>query len=347
VSAPEAPSKQQGVYDVWLYEFIAEVDPGTPERVESLPVVVRVTFTNLWELAGGDPREREYAERGGRVAWHIVCQKIAVEAERLRMREKLVITVDSEEYKGIDPARVMVEPKRWFDLQPSGGERRECFISCGQQTAEERGLGEQIAALVREKTGYGGYFAQQQTSLEGVSKHIFEAIHSADAFIAVMHRRDVFNDRDAEYRGSVWVEQEIAIAAFMQQALGRGMPARAYVQRHIRMEGVRGFILLNPIEFESSEDVLNDLEQWLPVLLKPGKATAETVLRPEQELEIIKAASSHYKKTGELMSLLSSLSISARDKRRLHQVSVNVVRRERGQEEYVVPGAKLEEYYPE
>ena len=81
-----------------------------------------------------------------------------------------------------------------------------------------------------------------------------------------MHRRDQIPSSPTEFRGSVWIEQEIAIAAFLVQALSHPLPARAYVEAGIRTEGVRGFILLNPVEFATSEEVLADLEDWLPSL---------------------------------------------------------------------------------
>jgi len=39
------------------------------------------------------------------------------------------------------------------------------------------------------------------------------------------------------------------------------------VQQGIRREGVRGFILLNPMEFQSSAEVLSDLETFWPELV--------------------------------------------------------------------------------
>jgi len=77
-----------------------------------------------------------------------------------------------------------------------------------------------------------------------------------------MHRRDRLNTQPVAYRGSVWVEQEVGIAAFLVQSLGLRLPARVYVQKGIIREGVRGFILLNPIAFETAEEVIADLEDF-------------------------------------------------------------------------------------
>jgi hypothetical protein len=349
VSSPGRPWKEQRLANVWRYTMSIECDPGAPSKTETAGVAVRFRYLDLMALVGGRPEEEQYAEKGARIAWHIACERLAAQAEQLSHDAEFQFTVTSEEYPGIDPDRIEIEPGRWFEVKQGPSSRPgKVFISCGQQTAEERELGERIATLVHDRTGLEGYFAQQQASLDGVSKNIFRAIHTADGFVAVMHRRDSLSGGVAgEHRGSVWVEQEIAIAAFMTQALDLGIPARAYVQRGIRREGVRGFILLNPVEFEMSDEVLRDIEAWLPALVLPGKSpSGTTTLRPEEEIAIIKAASDFYKRSGEPMTYLRGLSIPTSEKRRLHQMVVNVVRRERGQEAKVVSQEKLEEYYP-
>src|SRR5690242_13573139 len=96
------------------------------------------------------------------------------------------------------------------------------FISCGQFRKEEIALGEDLANAVSELTPFKGYFAQQQKTLDGLSRHIFHALNDACGFVAVMHHRGTVKTLDSEHlRASVWVEQEIAIAAFLRQALDR------------------------------------------------------------------------------------------------------------------------------
>ena len=116
-------------------------------------------------------------------------------------------------------------------------------------------------------TGLDGYFAEYQSSLEGLTANIFNSLYESAAFIAVMHRRDGLLPDGKHFRGSVWVEQEIAIASFMVQTLGTSLPSRAYVQEGIPLEGVRGFIILNPIVFNTNQNILADLESWLPSLI--------------------------------------------------------------------------------
>src|SRR6185436_8355806 len=102
--------------------------------------------------------------------------------------------------------------------QHNSGSNR-IFISCGQVSAEEVTLGKEIERLVNSLPGFQGYFAQSQNSASGVTEHILKALHESSALICVMHRRGEVsgNDGKAFHRGSVWIEQEIAIVAFMEQ----------------------------------------------------------------------------------------------------------------------------------
>jgi hypothetical protein len=135
------------------------------------------------------------------------------------------------------------------------------FISCGQYTDQEKSLGIAIANTVKEMTGCEGYFAENQNSLQGLTQHIFVALSRAAGFIAVMHHRGhVETPAGKHVRGSVWVEQEIAIAAFLTQAQGRNLPVLVYIQRGIEREGVRQQLRLKPVEFETEEEVLEDLK---------------------------------------------------------------------------------------
>lgn len=146
-------------------------------------------------------------------------------------------------------------------------ERPIVFISCGQSTDAERKLGKQIAKLVEETTGCCAYFAEKQRSLDGVTDHILKKLRSAVAFVAVMHPRgNVSNPHTGEkwVRGSVWVEQEIAIAAFMSQALEMPIEVIAYIHNDIPREGLRDKVLLNPRPFDNDSEVVTHLEEFLP-----------------------------------------------------------------------------------
>lgn len=71
------------------------------------------------------------------------------------------------------------------------GEKPIIFISCGQQTEPEKQLGTAIAQLVRDLTPFEPYFAEYQTSLEGLSKHVLGALNRCIGFVVVLLARGI------------------------------------------------------------------------------------------------------------------------------------------------------------
>lgn len=143
------------------------------------------------------------------------------------------------------------------------------FISCGQRTEPERQLGRDICALVRELTPFRPYFADNQSTLEGLTSNILQALDRASGFIAVYHRRGLVAFSDAPdaarfHLGSVWIEQEVAVAAYLTQVAGRSFPVAAFVEDSIQREGMREQLLLNPHSFTTPTDVLAILRALLP-----------------------------------------------------------------------------------
>ena len=134
------------------------------------------------------------------------------------------------------------------------------FISCGQYSDDEISLGNAVEAMVRSETPFEPYFAEQQNSLEGLTGHILAALGRSAGFIGIMHSRgDVATPGGQVRRGSVWVEQELAIAAFIQYFLKRPLEVAMYLQRSIAREGMRQQLRLKPIEFDQPSQVLGDL----------------------------------------------------------------------------------------
>jgi hypothetical protein len=151
-----------------------------------------------------------------------------------------------------------------FSGRASSPEESLIFISCGQFTEQEKSLGKQIAATVSTLPNCKGYFAENQNSLLGLSVNIFKALDRASALIAVMHNRGLVQTPSGAYiRGSVWVEQEIAIASFLAHTRQDELPVLVYIQKGIEREGVRQQLRLAPVEFETEDEVLEDLERQI------------------------------------------------------------------------------------
>jgi hypothetical protein len=158
--------------------------------------------------------------------------------------------------------------------------KKTVFISCGQSLESERALGKRAAELVRNLTPFEGYFAENQSDLKGVTESILSRLYDSVGFIAIMHHRGTVSGLErTTTRASVWIEQEIAIAAFMGQILKRPLRIVSYYQQGIELEGVRQFILLNPKPFKNNEDVLEDLK----TVLREWKTPLYQSLTPQQQ----------------------------------------------------------------
>ncbi len=148
------------------------------------------------------------------------------------------------------------------------------FISCGQFTDAEKRLGKRIAEVVRTMTHLDPFFAEEVQDLNGLDANILRALHECVAFITVLHPRGQLTrpDKSVLTRASVWIEQEIAIATYIQQIENRPLPIIAFKHKSVSREGIRDLLHLNPIEFTDEEEVLLELpkrlESWKS--LKPS-----------------------------------------------------------------------------
>ena len=142
---------------------------------------------------------------------------------------------------------------------------RSIFVSCGQFTDAEKTLGEAIAKMVRAVTGFGAFFAEGVQDLNGLDSNILEALRNTVGFITVLHPRGtiVRPDGTTHVRASVWIEQEIAIATYIQRTEKRSLPIIAFIHESVSREGLRELLHLNPIPFSNEVQVLTALQERL------------------------------------------------------------------------------------
>jgi hypothetical protein len=142
------------------------------------------------------------------------------------------------------------------------------FVSCGQRTEDEKRLGSDICELVTATGVFTPFFADEQSDLNGLHENIMGALERAVGFIAVMHPRGdvVIPGRNTPLltRASVWVEQEIAIAAFINRGRKQKIPTAVYRHASVGREGMRDLLHLNPVTFETNEEILAHLQIRLP-----------------------------------------------------------------------------------
>lgn len=174
------------------------------------------------------------------------------------------------------------------------------FISCGQYLEREKKLGLTIKQLVELRTPFDGYFAEDQSSVNGLVANILERLYNCAGFICVMHPRGtVTNDKGCQtVRASVWIEQEVAMIAMVQQLVREDkndLRVAAYAHKSIHLEGIRTLLHLNPIAFDTDQEILADLEQKLPKW-QLGQASAMKTMkwhRYEQEMQRLKGTPEH------------------------------------------------------
>ena len=154
--------------------------------------------------------------------------------------------------------------------------KQSVFISCGQFTLAEKRLGRQIADVVKSLTDLEPFFAEDVQDLNGLDVNILGALRNCVGFITVLHPRGTITrpDGSVQTRASVWIEQEIAVATYIQRVEKRSLLIIAFKHAAVDREGIRDLLHLNPIEFTDETEVLaalpERLKSWTPLLKTSG-----------------------------------------------------------------------------
>lgn len=133
------------------------------------------------------------------------------------------------------------------------------FISCGQRTAEEKGLGDSCKKHF-EGRGFFVYLAEAVQSLEALTENIFYHLKNSEYAIFIDCAREPL-DKD-KFRGSMFVNQELAIAAFLN------IESRVFHEEGVIREGVAEYLIAKPVLFKSRPQFLGKLrrqtKEWRP-----------------------------------------------------------------------------------
>lgn len=151
-----------------------------------------------------------------------------------------------------------LESRAAKEMQSS--EPKIIFISCGQSTEAEIQLGTQIFSMVKS-FGFEPFFAEKVQNLDGLNSSILRKLSECAAFITVLHPRGEIKTPKGEtiVRASVWIEQEIAIASYIQLIEKRELPVIAFAHEDVSREGLRTLLHLNPTKFKTEQDVISKL----------------------------------------------------------------------------------------
>lgn len=136
--------------------------------------------------------------------------------------------------------------------------KAKVFISCGQSKPREKSIGNSVAKILNE-SGFEAYFAERVTSLTALTEHIFENLRSSEYFISIDFKRDLL-EKNGVFRGSLFVNQEIAIAAFLK------IPGIGFYEKGVKCEGVVRYQIYNPKEFEDGTQIIgflkDEIKEW-------------------------------------------------------------------------------------
>jgi hypothetical protein len=133
------------------------------------------------------------------------------------------------------------------------------FISCGQQT-EELSIAEIIQIRLIEM-GFEVYVAKKDHVLACLTSNIFDKLENSEYFLFIDFKREKLikiidgeEHDEGKYRGSLFTNQELAIATFLKDIQVLGFQEKGLCYR----EGILPYTQINPIEFDD-RDRLPDL----------------------------------------------------------------------------------------
>lgn len=153
------------------------------------------------------------------------------------------------------------------------------FISCGQQTKEEKALGNAVKQLIDATAGFEGYFAEYVQSLDGLANNIFENLNRCSGMVTFLQNRGSVtgkNGAEPGIRSSVWVNQEIAVLAYRRHVKGIAIPILAFKEDGVILEGAMTSLIVNPKPLSSKDEVLAKVNEWLRSTSFPAQSQAKS-----------------------------------------------------------------------
>lgn len=133
------------------------------------------------------------------------------------------------------------------------------FVACGQVTPEEIKLGGRVKSLLK-KNNTEVFLAETANDLRDLNFHIFKNLSDCIGFIAILHKRHKLNGL---YDTSVWINQEIAIAAYLRSRQGKEIPSLILYEEGTEKEGLIKYTIANPPTFKSGEEALSKIDEWI------------------------------------------------------------------------------------
>ena len=112
---------------------------------------------------------------------------------------------------------------------------------CHGQLPDEKPNGLKLVELINSTDGFKAFFAENVHDTNALSEHIFSNLERCDGFLAVMHQRgEVTFPVGRLIRGSVWIQQELAIVSFLNygRPSSRRIKVRVFAKRESTGRGL-------------------------------------------------------------------------------------------------------------
>ena len=135
------------------------------------------------------------------------------------------------------------------------GNKSRIFICCGQRRGfdEEKIANELKAKLEEPGYNYEAYVAINDQTTKGFKENILGRLEASEYFIFIDFRREqLTNPEICEYRGSLFANQELAIAVAQEKQI------IAFQESGIKeIDGIISVAQINPIKFFSRERIVD------------------------------------------------------------------------------------------
>jgi len=126
------------------------------------------------------------------------------------------------------------------------------FISCGQRKPREIAIGKAVEEYFR-KRDFETYFAEIVHSPEALTENIFRFMRESEYFVFIDFKREQINSND--YRGSLFVNQEAAIAIFLR------LNGLGFYEKGVKREGILDYHIYNSFPFEDGTEIIGILSE--------------------------------------------------------------------------------------
>jgi hypothetical protein len=133
------------------------------------------------------------------------------------------------------------------------------FVSCGQKDNKEKALAREIyETLAGPEFGFEPYVADLEHTQKEVVQSVFDALSESEYFLLIDFRRERLGctpSTEKVYRGSLFTQQELAIASFL------GIEQLRFKEKGVEWKGISQLLQGKPIEFGSRSKLVDTIRK--------------------------------------------------------------------------------------